>query len=79
MVKSEIQFDQLRAAIKKLPAKERFRLLEEFQREFAKQRLGKTLKRLDAHLKKNPISQEEIDAAVKETQREYYAHRRPRH
>ena len=76
MVKSEIKFEQIRKAAKRLPMKQRIRLVEELQRDTWQKRFKQMLSRIDARRKKYPISQKEINEVVAEARREYYAKRR---
>ena len=76
MVKSEIKFEQIRRAVKRLPIAQRLRLVEELERQTWKIRFRKMFSDIDARRKKYPISQKEINEVVAEARREYYAKRR---
>ena len=76
MVKSEIKFEQIRKAIKRLPIAQRIRLAEELGRQTWTKRMNKVLKDIDSRRKKYPISQKEIDRICEEARQETYDKRR---
>ena len=75
MVHSLVNINQIRRAIRRLPLSKRTRLLDELQKETTREGLRQTVDRIRTHVRKNPIAQKEIDAAVKAAQKEYYARR----
>ena len=76
MVNITVEFRQLRAAIKKLPAKDRVKLVEELQKDTWQEEFRQLLARIDRRLKKNPISEADIDRIVEEAREEFHARRR---
>ena len=75
MVKIELSFEQLQRVIQKLPHRDKIRLIEKIEHDTWKKQFQQLLKRIRTRVKKNPISQREIDAAVQEARRQIYARR----
>ena len=76
MVRATIDISEIRRALRRIPLNKRAKLLSDLQNETARERLRETVDRVRKHLQKNPVSQKEIDEAVKAVQRNYYAQRR---
>ena len=73
MIKININAQQLKEAIDNLPTQERARLVNELNRKTWEDRFRQLLARIDARLKRNPISQREITKIVEQARNEYYA------
>ena len=76
MIKSEIDLKQIEKAIRGLSKKDRLKLIERLTEETWEESFDKLLSRIRARVKRNPITQEEIDEEVETAQREYYAKNR---
>ena len=78
MVKAEIRFEQIKKTAQKLPVKDRARLIEHLMKDEDtwQEEFRRLLGRIDARVKKHPISQKEVDDIVEEAREEYYAKRR---
>lgn len=72
MVKIEINIQQIKKAIERLPERDRIRLAEDLtQRTWAKQ-FKKLLARIDTRRKTNPISQKDLNKVIDESRQEYH-------
>ena len=71
-MKIEMNIAQLKQVIRKLPLKQRTKLLEELQKENLEQQFDRMFDRIDARLKKHPISSKEVDKIVEEARQEYH-------
>ena len=73
MVKIDINYEQIRKAVKNLSINERAKMVEELERDTWKERFRQLRRRVDARLKKNPLSQKEIDRVVNQAKKEFHA------
>lgn len=73
MVKFNINFEQVRKAIQKLPIEQRIKLVEELERSTWEIRFRKMFARSDARRKKNPTSQKKINKMIEEAREDFYA------
>ncbi len=74
MVKMELR--QLKKAIQQLSVREKNLLLQELQRDTLQEQFKQMFSRIDARLKKNPISQKELDKIVEGSREEFHARSR---
>ena len=77
MVKPEMNIKQIKQAFQNLPADQRIKLIEEFERDTWEIRFKKIFARIDARRKKSPISSHEVNRLIEDARQDYYArHRR---
>ena len=79
MVKSEmsLSFQELERAIKRLPVKQRSKMIDHLlkDRDLWRQEFRELRNRIRERAKKNPISQKEITATVEEVRQDLYDRR----
>jgi hypothetical protein len=71
----EIETKQLKEAIRKLPVKEKIRLVEELEKETRRSRWETLIAKIRSRIRNNPISQKEINKICEEARTELYARR----
>ena len=80
MIKIEMgmSLQAMEKAIKRLPVRERVKLIDHLLKDHDtwREQFRQVMRRIDSRVKKNPISQEEIDQTVKEVRQEIYDKRR---
>ena len=76
MVKAEMSLTKIRKAVKNLPVEQRIKLLEELEKSTWQERMRKTVARIRARAKKDPISDEEIRQIVEDVRQENHEKRR---
>ncbi len=68
----EIEIEQLKEAFEKLSIKEKIKLVEEFEKETRHARWDTLIAKIRKRVKKNPISQKEINQICEEARKKLY-------
>ena len=75
MVKAEMNYEQIRKVVNKLPVRQQLRLAQELQKNTWQEQFKQLIKRIRARARKYPVTQEDIDKACEEARKEVYARR----
>ena len=77
-IESQINFVQIKRAIRKLPVRDRAKLIEDLLHDRAtwREEFRRLLGRIEERVKKFPISQKEINEIVEQAREEYHVKNR---